>query len=140
MSDAAIGQSGWVEPMRNWLDKAVSICNVAHTDDFVAKKSLLREIFGLNLFLTNKNVATSGDQFQISPLKNPWSVLRTATQKAAREGDQIAFVSELERIFAFARTYFSKGATEVKPLWQSKDNLWNTPRAERKRGKRKPKW
>ena len=46
----------------------------------------------------------------------------------------------MERIFAFARTYFSKGATEVKPLWQSKDNLWNTPRAERKRGKRKPKW
>ena len=101
MSDAAIGQSGWVEPMRNWLDKAVSICNVAHTDDFVAKKSLLREIFGLNLFLTNKNVATSGDQFQISPLKNPWSVLRTATQKAAREGDQIAFVSELEPLSGF---------------------------------------
>ena len=87
MSDIALGQNTWVEPMTKWLDKAVSICSIAHTDDFSAKKTLLREIFGLNLFLTNKNVATRGDQSQISPLKNPWQALRAATEKAAREGD-----------------------------------------------------
>ena len=96
MSDIALGQSAWVEPMTKWLDKAVSICEIAQTDDFFAKKSLLREIFGLNLFLTNKNVATSGDQSQISPLKNPWQALRAATQKAALSGDKIAISSDLE--------------------------------------------
>ena len=96
MSDIALGQSVWVEPMTKWLDKAISICEIAHTDDFSAKKSLLREIFGLNLFLTNKNVATSGDQSQISPLKNPWQALRAATEKAAREGDPVAEKSILE--------------------------------------------
>jgi hypothetical protein len=45
----------------------------------------------------------------------------------------------MERIFIFARTYFTAGDPKTPPLWQPKDNLWNTPRTERKRGKRKPK-
>ena len=110
MSDIALGQSTWVEPMTKWLDKAISICEIAHTDDFSAKKTLLREIFGLNLFLTNKNVATRGDQSQVSPLKNPWQALRAATEKAAREGDSVAEKSILERFFGFARTHFSTKA------------------------------
>ena len=96
MSDLALGQCGWVEPMRQWLDKAISICSVAQNNDFTAKKSLLLEIFGLNLFLTNKNVTTHGDQSQISPLKTPWQALRAATQKAAPRGDQIAISSNVE--------------------------------------------
>ena len=106
MSDVAVGQGGWVEPMREWLDKASSICNTAQTDDFSAKKTLLREILGLNLFLTNKNVATSGEQFQISPQKTPWSVLRTATKNAALSGDTILEKSVLEPLQGFEpRTY-----------------------------------
>lgn len=54
MSDVALGQCGWVGPMRIWLEKAISLRSIAHSDDFRAKKRLLREIFGLNLFLTNK--------------------------------------------------------------------------------------
>ena len=47
--------------------------------------------------LTNKNpCALAHGQFQISPLKNPWSVLRTATQKAALSGDKIAISSDME--------------------------------------------
>ena len=38
MSDIALGQSTWVEPTTKWLDKAISICEIAHTDDFSAKK------------------------------------------------------------------------------------------------------
>jgi site-specific DNA recombinase len=96
MSNLALGQCGWVEPMRQWLDKAVSICSATQTDDFSAKKTLLREILGLNLFLANKNVATRGDQFQNSPQKTPWSVLRTATKNAALSGDKILEKSVLE--------------------------------------------
>ena len=96
MSDIALGQNTWVEPMTKWLDKAVSICSIAHTDDFSAKKTLLREIFGLNLFLTNKNVATRGDQSQISPLKNPWFALRATKEKTALSGDNFLISSNLE--------------------------------------------
>ena len=95
MSNLALGQCGWVEPMRNWLDKAVSICSVAQNNDFSAKKSLLLEIFGLNLFLTNKNVAENGDQFQISPQKTPWFALRATKEKTAllrRNSDIFPFV------------------------------------------------
>ena len=96
MSDIALGQNTWVEPMTKWLDKAVSICSIAHTDDFSAKKTLLREIFGLNLFLTNKNVATRGDQSQISPLKTPWFALRATKEKTALAGDNFLISSNLE--------------------------------------------
>ena len=96
MSDIALGQNTWVEPMTKWLDKAVSICSIAHADDFSAKKTLLREIFGLNLFLTNKNVATRGDQSQISPLKNPWFALRETKEKTAHSGDNFLISSNLE--------------------------------------------
>ena len=96
MSDIALGQNTWVEPMTKWLDRAVSICSIAHTDDFSAKKTLLREIFGLNLFLTNKNVATRGDQSQISPLKNPWFALRATKEKTALSGDNFLISSNLE--------------------------------------------
>ena len=96
MSDISLGQNGWVEPMRSWLDKAVSICFVAQNDDLSAKKSLLLEIFGLNLFLTNKNIAENGDQFQISPQKNPWFALRATKEKIARLGDNFLKKSDLE--------------------------------------------
>ena len=96
MSDLALGQCGWVEPMRQWLNKAVSICSVAQNNDFTAKKLFLREIFGLNLFLTNKKVAVNGEQFQISPQKNPWFALRATKEKAAQLGDNFLKKSELE--------------------------------------------
>ena len=107
MSDIALGQSTWVEPMIKWLNKAISICEIAHTDDFSAKKTLLREIFGLNLFLTNKNVAENGDQSQISPLKTPWFALRATKEKTAQSGGNFRNYSEMERFFELARTYFT---------------------------------
>ena len=35
---------------------------------------------------------------QLSPQKNRWQALRTATEKAAREGDRFRFSSELVRV------------------------------------------
>ena len=46
---------------------------------------------------TNKNpCALAHGQFQISPQKTPWSVLRTATKNAALAGDTILEKSVLE--------------------------------------------
>src|SRR5690606_19025903 len=41
----ALGVSTWVEPMKQWIETAVSICNIAKSDDLLAKKPLLLEIF-----------------------------------------------------------------------------------------------
>ena len=49
------------------------------------------------------------------------------------------YIAIFERILRSLEPILAKGATEAETLWQSKDNLWNTPRAERKRGPRKTK-
>ncbi len=87
MSDLALGTLEWVEPLNNWLEKAVSICKIAQSTDQNAKKSLLLEIFGLNLFLKTKIAVASSDPKSHSPQENLWLVLRTAKEKIAQEGD-----------------------------------------------------
>ena len=90
-----MGQSAWVEPMTKWLGKAVSICSIAQTDDFSAKKQFLREIFGLNLFF-NKQKCRRKRRPISNPLKNPWFALRATKEKTARLGDNFIEKSELE--------------------------------------------
>ena len=68
-SDLSMGTLEWVEPLRNMLEKAVSICKIAKGADQEAKKSLLLEIFGLNLKLKNKNVVAFSDSKYKSPKK-----------------------------------------------------------------------
>ena len=93
-----LGVLTWVEPMKQWLDKAVSICKIAESDDLRAKKSLLLEIFGSNLKMQNKNVVVNDDQFLHSPQENIWPALRAAKEKIAPEGDNFRFSSDLVRV------------------------------------------
>ena len=80
------GQNAWVEPMRKWIAKVVSIYKIAESDNLVAKKYVLAEIFGSNLFLKNKKVVINDDKFLSPPLKTneqlcglPWlRLLRSA--------------------------------------------------------------
>ena len=97
----------WVEPMNAWLERAVSICKIAKSDDLAAKKSLLLEIFGSNLKMRQKEVVENDDQFLISPLKSHWQALRAAREKAALAGDQISESSILVAVYATALTHFS---------------------------------
>ena len=95
IEQTALGVSTWVEPMRTWIETAVSICKIAKSDDLLAKKSLLLEIFGSNLQIRQKEVVIHDDQFLTSPLKNRWQVLRAASEKIAPEGDNFRFNSDL---------------------------------------------
>ena len=95
IEQTALGVSTWVEPMKQWIETAVSICEIAKSDDLRAKKLLLLEIFGSNLKMRQKEVVINDDQFLISPLKNRWQALRAATEKAARQGDRFRFSSDL---------------------------------------------
>ena len=108
IEQASLGVLTWVEPMKRWIETGVSICKTAKSNDQLAKKSLCLEIFGSNLKMQNKNVVIHDDQFLHSPQENSWLALRAAKEKAAREGDNFRFSSELVALYAKARTYFER--------------------------------
>ncbi len=62
-------QGNWIEPMRNWINEAQTVEQVAKSADLELKKVLAVKIFGSNLFLENKRVRGDG-------LKS-WSSLRS---------------------------------------------------------------
>ena len=97
IEQTALGVSTWVEPMKQWIDMAVSICKVAKSDDLLAKKALLLEIFGSNLKMRQKEVVINDDQFLISPLKNRWQALRAAREKTAPAGGNFRNCADLVR-------------------------------------------
>ena len=95
---ATLGVSTWVEPMKQWIETAVSICKIAKGDDLDAKKSLCLEVFGSNLQIRQKEVVIDDDQFLHSPQENIWLWLRQSLEKAARSGDQISESSIVVRV------------------------------------------
>ena len=98
IEQSSLGVLTWVEPIKKWLETAVSICKIAKSDDQLAKKSLCLEIFGSNLKIQNKNVVAGDDQFLHSPQENIWLWLRQSLEKAARQGDQISESSIVVRM------------------------------------------
>ena len=101
IEQAAVGVLTWVEPMNAWLERAVSICKIAKSDDLAAKKSLLLEIFGSNLKMRQKEVVENDDQFLISPLKSHWQALRAAREKTAQRAansDPSSVLVRVERV------------------------------------------
>ena len=101
-----LAANAWVEPMRQWLKQAVSLCEIAKNGSLAAKKQALLEIDGLNLFLKSKKAQPTAAPEIPPPLKNPWSVLRTATEKAARSGDLSAKSIILGRMMGLEPTAF----------------------------------
>ena len=86
-SKLTLASSAWVEPMRKWIETAVSICKTTESNDLLAKKSLCLEIFGSNLLLKNKKAQPLAAQ-EISPSsENIWLLLRKTKEKIARMGD-----------------------------------------------------
>ena len=76
LSKLTLGQNLWLEPMKKWIETAVSICKIAKSTDLTAKKSLCLEIFGSNLVLENKKARLRAPELQLSPQKNRWVLLR----------------------------------------------------------------
>ncbi len=98
IEQATLGVSTWVEPMKQWIETAVSLCEIAKSDDLQAKKLLLLEIFGSNLKMRQKEVVINDDQFLNSPQKSRWQALRAASEKAARQGDRFRICADLVRV------------------------------------------
>lgn len=68
--------SAWIEPTREWIKDALTLDEIAKTNDLPSKKISLQKIFGSNLTLKSR-IAFG------NPL-NPWAELRSARQNFAK--------------------------------------------------------
>ena len=64
--------SAWIEPTREWVKNALTLDEIAKTNDLPSKKISLQKIFGSNLTLQKRKACGN-------PL-NPWVELRSARQ------------------------------------------------------------
>ena len=86
ISKLTLAANAWVEPLRQWLKLATSLCEIAKNGSYAQQKDALSQIEGLNLFLKNKKAQPAAAQ-TVSPPKNIWSALRAAKEKIALSGD-----------------------------------------------------
>jgi uncharacterized coiled-coil protein SlyX len=107
VSKHTLATNVWVEPMRNWLKLAVSLCEIANNGSLLAKKEALLQIDGLDLFLKTKKAQPTAAQNISPPLKNQWTALRAALQLAAsRRKIEKSFL--MVPLYDEARTYFER--------------------------------
>ena len=86
-SKLTFAANSWVEPMRQWLKTAASLCEIAKNAEPVTMKQAFSEIDGLNLFLTTKKARLQPHPSSHFPPENIWLALRAAKEKAAHLGD-----------------------------------------------------
>jgi hypothetical protein len=97
-------QTGWIEPLQDWIKEAESLPKIAQESNLFGKKVATQKIFGSNLVLANREArlaAPSGTDFKP---KNQWAALCAAHDLALKKPS--CFV--LEPIYKIARTYFTK--------------------------------
>ncbi len=103
-SKLTLAGSVWIEPMRNWIKQATSLCKIAKEGKPVAIKEAFLEIDGLNLFLKNKQAHFRAPVALNSPQKNPWVALRASLQNFKEKPNSFQMVE----LYNSARTYFQK--------------------------------
>lgn len=79
-----LGGSSWIESMRRWIKDASDLWKVVENYDLPAKKVRSKEIFGLNLILSNKQVQLKHSIFQKYLLEKHWTALCAAPSKCFR--------------------------------------------------------
>ena len=108
ISKLTLASNAWVEPMREWLRQAVSLCEIAKNNSLVAKKEALLQIEGLNLFLKSKKAQPTAAPEISPPLKNPWHSLREAKEKSGGKRPKSQNCTVLAQLYDQARTYFQQ--------------------------------
>ena len=111
LSKLTLGQNLWLEPMKKWIETAVSICKIANGSNLEAKKSLCLEIFGSNLILENKKARVRAPENSNSPQKNRWVLLRKtliSQTKQALSRPSVQFCPDLVDFYDQVRTEFER--------------------------------
>jgi hypothetical protein len=95
-------QTGWIEPMKNWVNQAQNLGKTANESNLFEKKVALKEIVGSNLILQNREARLFGTDGTVPPIQKQWAALRAAVQ--ILEKKSVSFV--VEYIYNEARTHF----------------------------------
>jgi len=86
---------GWVEPMQNWINYAQTIEKTANESDFFSKKVAIKEIFGLNLVLADREARRSAPSGNDFPLKTHWAALCAARENLGKFPESQVIVPEV---------------------------------------------
>ena len=68
-------QTGWIEPMRNWITQAQTLGKIANESNLFKKKVALKEIVGSNLILQNREAREKTPNGTEIPFKTPWGAV-----------------------------------------------------------------
>ena len=126
LANLMTNHNAWIEPMRNWLNTAKSICSLRETDDLNGQKAVLSEIFGSNLFLHHKTLTQTptGESPKTTFRKGAesgfclWQQLGNLNQKIAHAGEDLDFLSEMAGDEGFEPPIMGPEPTAL-PLGQS---------------------
>ena len=77
-------QTGWIEPMKEWIKEAENLPKIAREDNLLAKKVMAKEIFGSNLRLTGGQVVWGEIKNGDTSPKNQWAALLAAHGKIGK--------------------------------------------------------
>ncbi len=82
-------RTGWVEPMRKWINKAAELPKIARESDLNAKKVAAKEIFGSNLVLSFGKVRPV---LNFRP-QNHWFAISSAREKIQEISQSLVMVA-----------------------------------------------
>ena len=68
-------QTGWIEPMRNWITKAQNLDKISKESNLFNKKVAIKEIIGSNLILQNREAREKTQNETEIPFKTPWGAV-----------------------------------------------------------------
>ena len=81
ISTLTLASNAWVEPVREWLKTATSLCETAKNAEPRELKHAFQQMDGLNLFLTDKKARLLPRAKSHSPQENIWLALRESKEK-----------------------------------------------------------
>ena len=87
-------QTGWIEPMKQWIAEASDLCFVAENSDLLAKKVASRKIFGSTLRLTSRRARLIAAAGGSSPLKKHWAAVSAARAQIKQKSKSLVLVGE----------------------------------------------
>ena len=95
-------RTGWVEPMREWINYAQTLGKIASDSSLFEKKAAAKEIFGLNLVLANREAQLFGTDGTVPPIQKQWAALRAAVKIVGRKSKSLVYAY----LYNEVRTFF----------------------------------
>ena len=81
MSNLGQKQTVWIEPMREWIKEAKELPKIAKEDNRLSKKVIAKNIFGSNLYLTQKQIIFKSQKNSLNKLEKHWAAIQATREK-----------------------------------------------------------